>query len=214
MSEVYLQHHGVKGMKWGVRKVRGHAGPGVYVNKRRQLPGDKRDLNTLNKGGHLSVGLTKKRQEAFDNRDKTALEKRIVKNEQKDREKASKKYDKYIDAANKDYMKKQNSMNVKAYNKAAADMNNGGIEKFNKSQEKKYGKDFANRDGYMSDYKKLFDKHFSKHMSKSVSDFYSSNKNYKKAQKLVDKYNMLEWNDHAKENVKIMNINRKQAGLE
>lgn len=81
MSEVYLQHHGVKGMKWGVRKVRGHAGPGVYANKRRQLAGDKRDLNTLNKGGHLSVGLTKKRQEALDNRDKAALEKRVAKNE-------------------------------------------------------------------------------------------------------------------------------------
>ena len=74
-----LQHHGVKGMRWGVRRARKHAGPGRYVTKKRQLDGDKRDLETMKKGGHLSVGLTKKRQEAFDRRDKAALEKRIDK---------------------------------------------------------------------------------------------------------------------------------------
>ena len=76
-----LYHHGVKGMKWGVRKVRGHAGPGKYLTKNRQLAGDKRDLEGLSKGRHLSVGLTKKRQAAFDARDKALLEKRIGKNE-------------------------------------------------------------------------------------------------------------------------------------
>ena len=78
-----LYHFGVKGMRWGHRKVRGHAGPGKYVTRKRQLAGDKRDLDYLNKGGHLSVGLTKKRQEKFDARDKAALEKRIAKNERK-----------------------------------------------------------------------------------------------------------------------------------
>ena len=85
-----LYHYGVKGMKWGVRRaqprygkriVRGHGGPGVYFNKERRLAGDKRDLDYLNKGGHLSVGLTKKRQAAFDARDKKRLEKRIAKTE-------------------------------------------------------------------------------------------------------------------------------------
>lgn len=77
-----LYHYGVRGMKWGVRRARGHAGPGRYLTRKRQLEGDKKDLNYLEKGGHLSVGLTKKRQEKFDKRDKAAIEKRIAKNEQ------------------------------------------------------------------------------------------------------------------------------------
>lgn len=78
-----LYHYGVPGMRWGRRKARGHAGPGRYITSKRQLAGDKRDLNTINKGGHLSVGLTKKRQAQFDKRDKEVIEKRIVKNEAK-----------------------------------------------------------------------------------------------------------------------------------
>lgn len=80
-----LYHFGVKGMRWGHRKVRGHAGPGKYVTKKRQLEGDKKDSQTLNNGGHLSVGLTKKRQAAYDKRDKAVLEKRIAKNDQKNK---------------------------------------------------------------------------------------------------------------------------------
>lgn len=83
-----LMHYGVPGMKWGVRKsnyaartARGHAGMGKYATRKRQLAGDKRDLQRLNKGQHLSVGLTKKRQAAFDARDKRNLESRIAKNE-------------------------------------------------------------------------------------------------------------------------------------
>lgn len=76
-----LYHYGVKGMKWGHRKARGHAGPGKYATKKRQQAGDKRDLDALNKGQHLSVGLTKKRQAKFDARDKAAIEKRMAKNE-------------------------------------------------------------------------------------------------------------------------------------
>lgn len=80
-NEQELYHFGVKGMRWGHRKVRGHAGPGKYATRKRQLEGDKRDLQTLNNDGHLSVGLTKKRQAAYDKRDKAVLEKRIAKNE-------------------------------------------------------------------------------------------------------------------------------------
>ena len=55
-------------------------GPGNYITKNRQEKGDKKDLDYLNKGGHLSVGLTKKRQEAYDSRDKKIIESRINKN--------------------------------------------------------------------------------------------------------------------------------------
>lgn len=72
-----LYHWGILGMHWGRRIIRGHAGPGIYINKKRRLAGDKRDLNALNNGQHLSVGITKKRQDAYDARDKAAIQKRI-----------------------------------------------------------------------------------------------------------------------------------------
>ena len=86
--EYELYHHGVKGMKWGVRKkrvedtvrrnVRGHGGPGKYTGStNRQISKYKKDLDVLNKGGHLSVGTTKKRQAEYDKRDRAALEKKI-----------------------------------------------------------------------------------------------------------------------------------------
>ena len=101
-----LHHSGIKGMKWGVRRyrnkdgsltpagkkryayapriVRGHAGPGVYVGSpERRLAGAKKDLAILDNGGHLSVGFTKKRQAAYDRRDRSALEKKVSKLEDK-----------------------------------------------------------------------------------------------------------------------------------
>lgn len=83
-----LMHYGVPGMKWGVRRARGHAGPGIYLTKKRQAAGDKRDLKRLERGEHLSVGLTKKRQAAYDARDKRAIESRL--NKQKKDAKAEK----------------------------------------------------------------------------------------------------------------------------
>lgn len=114
-----LYHHGVKGMKWGVRNVRGHAGPGRYLTKKRQLAGDKKDLEYLNKGGHLSIGLTKKRQAAYDKKDRARLESRIAKTEQKLAEKQAKKERKA--AINKEHKKlnKQASLGEKfMYNDA------------------------------------------------------------------------------------------------
>ena len=103
-QEFELQHYGVKGMKWGVRRARGHGGLGSYATRKRQLAGDKRDLEGLNKGRHLSYGLTKKRQAALDARDKVALEKRIAKNSERQRVKDEKKsrLERAADAAQRD----------------------------------------------------------------------------------------------------------------
>lgn len=86
-----LRHYGVMGMKWGRSKGLGST-PRVMmpkmITKKRQLEADKKVLNNMNnKGHHVSIGLTKNRQEAFDKRDKAILEKRIAKNENKLRSK-------------------------------------------------------------------------------------------------------------------------------
>ena len=92
------------------------------------------------------------------------------------------------------------SMYVKAYNKAADKMNNGGIDRFNNEQRKKHGEDFAKRDGFLEDYEKLFDDELQKIMNKSLIDFRSTNINYQKADALVKKYSMTKWDDLAKNN--------------
>ena len=108
-SELY--HHGVKGMRWGVRKAyqkvarsvgssksdketsakenntannKGRkaphkmGGPTTYKGSTKsQLKAYKRDLEILDNGGHLSFGITKKRQAAYDVRDRNILNKRI-----------------------------------------------------------------------------------------------------------------------------------------
>jgi len=88
-----LYHYGILGMRWGHRKInrgnynrrlfRPHAGLGIRIGTERQLAGDKSDLKYLENGGHLSIGLTKKRQAYYDARDKKNLQARIKKNQDK-----------------------------------------------------------------------------------------------------------------------------------
>ena len=146
MNELY--HHGVKGMKWGVRR---------YQNS---------DGSLTSKG----------------------------------KKKVSKQYKKYQGMGGKDLNRSYRILYANAYNKTANKMNNGGIDKFNSAQQKKYGKDFPKRSGYDSDFAKYFNKELSKNLNKSIYEFTKSNKNYQKATELVKRYDMTKWDDLAKYN--------------
>lgn len=47
---------------------------------------------------------------------------------------------------------------------------------------------------------KAFDKELVKNVNKQRLSFYESDKNYKKAKKLVEKYSMIKWNELARDN--------------
>lgn len=116
------------------------------------------------------------------------------------RKRVSKQYKKASDKVVKELNKTGTKRYVDSYNKAADYMNAEGIRKFNESQEKKYGKDFAKRSGYVEDYEKFFSDKFAEYFDRSLNDFYSTDKNYKKAKELVDKYSMTDWNELARSN--------------
>lgn len=120
------------------------------------------------------------------------------------KKKVSKMYKKQADKVTAELNRRSTDMYVSAYNKAAQKMNNGGIDEFNKQQEKKYGKNFAKRAGYMDDYEDMFSKELTNNMNKSLDEFYKSNKNFKKAQALVDEFGMTKWDDLAKENSEVI----------
>lgn len=127
----------------------------------------------------------------------------------KGKKRISKQYAKSSKGAMRDLQKNYQSMYVKSYNRAADEMNRGGIDKFNAAQRKKYGDKYADRDGYMSDYQKHFDKAFAKNWNKTLNEFYSTNKNVQKSKKLIDKYGMTKWDDLARDNeAKIEEVRR------
>lgn len=122
----------------------------------------------------------------------------------------SKQYAKEQAKGDKVLKKSYNRMHVNAYNKAANEMNNGGMDRYNQSQEKKYGKNYAKRSGYADDYMKMFEKEVSKNLSKSIYELSKSDPHYKKATELVKKYDMLSWDELAKSNSEGIKLIRKQ----
>ena len=198
-----LYHHGVKGMKWGVRRYQNPDGSVTAAGKKRY--GDKTpyeykttdgDTFRINGGATVNMYRNNKNVKVTKTRGKYLYEV----DQKKLHNKASKQYKKQSGKVMRDLQRQQNSMWVKSYNKAADYMNGEGIDKFNKQQEKKYGKDFGKRDGYMDDYQKLFDKKMNQNLNKALNDFYSNNKNVQKSRDLVKKYEMTKWDDLAKQN--------------
>lgn len=150
-SGIHIEHHGIKGQKWGVRRYQNEDGSLTEAGKKR----------------------------------------------------ISKKYKKAQAKGDKQLASVYNNLYADAYNKTANYMNNGRIDAFNAEQEKKYGKDFAKRDGYDSDFEKEFDKFLQENFKKNLSEFIDNNANYQKAKSFVKQYNMLEWDSVAKENSKV-----------
>lgn len=147
----YINHHGIKGQKWGVRRYQNEDGSLTEAGKKR----------------------------------------------------ISKKYKKAQAKGDKQLASNYNDLYVDAYNKTANYMNNNRLEAFNAEQEKKYGKDFAKRDGAYADYEKEFDELLNENFKKKLSEFVDNNANYQKAKSFVKQYGMLEWDSVAKENSKV-----------
>lgn len=164
MSNVlYLEHHGIKGQRWGVRRFETESGHLTAAGKKRYQNAD----GTLTKAG---------------------------------KKKISKEYKKAQAAGDKDLASNHSNIYANAYNKSADQMNNGGINKFNAKQEKKYGKDYANRKEYFQEYEEEFNKLLKKNYGTMMAEFIDNNSNYNKAKSLVKQYDMLKWDDLAKQN--------------
>lgn len=94
---------------------------------------------------------------------------------------------------------------VEAYNRAADKMNDGLIEKYNSDYKKKLGKKAKNHnyeedEKYINGYEKLFNETFDKEYYDITTNSLHKNTNYKKAELLIDKYNMTSFDDLAKQN--------------
>ena len=85
-------------------------------------------------------------------------------------------------------------------------------ERFNREQERKYGKNYMDRDEYVLEFDEAYINNYDKVFDRKLSDFIQSNENYRKSKELVDKYNMTAWDDIARDNEAFVEELRKRRG--
>lgn len=95
-----------------------------------------------------------------------------------------KKYNKIIQKSAKKVNANYNTRYVNAYNMAARDMNNGGIEKFNRDWKRKHGNDLG--EAYENAYMNQFSDLVARYLDKLTRDEVVNDSNYIKAEKLAD----------------------------
>ena len=120
-----LYHHGILGMKWGVRRYQNEDGSLTSAGKKRY----------------------------------------------------SREYERTAQKVMNKLNKNANRIRINAYNKAADEANNGGIEAFNA----KVRKELFKRDAYAEEYNKWFNERVGANMDRLLLDFYSNDKDFKKA---------------------------------
>lgn len=135
----------------------------------------------------------------------------------KGKKRLSKDYKNLTEKARAEVNKNNTSRYVDAYNKAANDMNNGMIDKYNSDYAKKLGDkanghDYLNDNEYNKGYEKMFSEQFAKHYNKALLNDITSNKNYRKAKDLCDRYGMTKFDDFARENQAEIDEMRKSLG--
>lgn len=84
-------------------------------------------------------------------------------------------------------------------------MNEYGLDNFNKSQRQKYGDNYLKRDEYTDELNVYYRNMIQDIEDKKIKEIIKNDKNYKKAQKLVRKYDMLSWSEIAQENNSYLN---------
>lgn len=121
------------------------------------------------------------------------------------RKRISKEYKKLSVKAAQEQAAGYTQQYVNAHNKAADYMNNGEIDRINAKYQKKYGDDYGGRADYEDEMMKAFSDRLAENFNKATYDFYNNNVYSKKAQELVERYNMTEWDSLAKENTAAIN---------
>lgn len=114
----------------------------------------------------------------------------------------SKQYKKTAQKGLVRYAKAYQKNYIDAHNETTEYLNKVGIDKYNSDQEKKYGKNYMRRDGYIDDYFDMAEEMLAKNLNKKLNEFYSNDPDIQKARELVKKYDMTKWDDLAKENEK------------
>ena len=111
--------------------------------------------------------------------------------------KVLKEYKKEANKAINEINEKQGHRNVKAYNQMADEMNNGGIDKFNKTHSSK-SKDYTDA------YNKLTNKIMTQKYNELAVKDLQSNKHYKKAKALADSYSLEKYDKLVKDNADLI----------